>query len=136
MKIAFTVFALATAIACEVAPPGATELSPDEFLKSLPANALVLDVRTAEEFASRHVPGAVNISHNELASRIEELGADTSKPVVVYCERGGRAGKAATVLLEAGFSDVRHLAGDMSEWRSKGRAMETSASLDTRSLRR
>lgn len=127
MRFAIAVFALATALACDAAPPGVTELSADEFLKSPPAEALVLDVRTAEEFASGHVPGAVNISHTELASRVTELSSAKSDPVVVYCERGGRAGKAATVLLDAGFSDVRHLAGDMSEWRAKGRATETPA---------
>jgi rhodanese-related sulfurtransferase len=39
--------------------------------------------------------------------------------VVVYCERGGRAGQAAEVLLDAGYGSVLYLEGDMSEWRAK-----------------
>ena len=110
--------------ACGSAPAGVTDITPEELLSSPPTSALILDVRTADEFASGHVPGAVNISHEAVAGRISELGADKSRPVVVYCEKGGRAGKAASALLDAGFSDVRHLAGDMSAWRAAGRPME------------
>jgi rhodanese-related sulfurtransferase len=81
---------------------------------------LVLDVRTPEEFAEGHVPGAVNIPQDELGRRIQELAQRRRQEVVVYCERGPRAAKAAVVLAGAGFSDVRHLAGDMAGWRSAG----------------
>lgn len=127
MRLAVAVFVLATVLACDLAPAGVAELSPEEFLKNPPADAVVLDVRTTEEFASGHVPGAINISHDELASRLVELEGGTDRPVVVYCERGGRAGKAAMILLESGFSDVRHLTGDMSEWRAKERPIEMLA---------
>ena len=50
--------------------------------------ALVLDVRTPDEFTSGHVPGAMNISHEQLASQLDEFGTAKDKPVVVYCERG------------------------------------------------
>lgn len=112
---------LALLLGCGAPPAGVTDITPDELLSSPPDSALILDVRTAEEFASGHVPGAVNISHEAVEGRIAELGDDKSRAVVVYCEKGGRAGKAATALLDAGFTDVRHLAGDMGEWRSTGR---------------
>ncbi len=82
---------------------------------------LVLDVRSAEEFASGHVPGAVNVSHEQVTARIGEL--DSTREVVVYCERGMRADKAAEVLSGAGFK-VRHLTGDMSGWREQGLPIE------------
>jgi rhodanese-related sulfurtransferase len=78
---------------------------------------LVLDVRSGEEFASGHVPGAVNVPYAQVAARIGELGAP--REVVVYCERGPRASKAAGVLSGAGFA-VKHLAGHMSGWREAG----------------
>ena len=103
-------------------------LTPDELLSAPPANALILDVRTPEEFANGHVPGAINVPHTEVASRLDEIeGAvddDPSRPVVVYCERGGRAGMAEAELLAAGFTQVLHLEGDMSDWRAKGRPTE------------
>jgi rhodanese-related sulfurtransferase len=82
---------------------------------------LVLDVRSAEEFAGGHVPGAVNVSHEHVAARIGEL--DPAREVVVYCERGPRAAKAADVLRDAGFA-VQHLTGDMSAWREQGLPIE------------
>jgi len=105
-------------------------ITPDQLLSEPPPNALILDVRTPEEYAGGHVPGAVNVPHTEVAARLDEIGAevegDPSRPVVVYCERGGRAAKAEAELLEAGFTQVLHLEGDMSDWRAAGRATEGS----------
>jgi phage shock protein E len=100
-----------------------TEISADELLARTgkPDAPLILDVRSAEEFASGRVPGAKHVPYDEVPARLAELGPP--REVVVYCERGGRAAKAAEALTKAGF-DVRHLTGDMQEWRARGRAME------------
>ncbi len=108
-------------LACGAPEPGVSDISQEQFLSNPPESALILDVRTADEFAAGHVPGAVNVPHDQLASRLGELEGEKDRPVVVYCERGGRAGKAASVLLEAGYADIRHLAGDMTEWRANDR---------------
>ena len=81
---------------------------------------LVLDVRTPEEYESGHVPGAVNLPYDQLAGRLGELDAPEDREIVVYCERGGRAGRAESTLREAGYTAVRHLEGDMSGWRAAG----------------
>ena len=99
-------------------------VTPEQLLSEPPANALVLDVRTPEEYSGGHVPGAINVPHTEVAERLEELGGDRDRTVVVYCERGGRASQAEAALLAGGFTDVRHLEGDMSDWRAKGRPLE------------
>ena len=75
--------------------------------------ALLLDVRTTDEFRSGHVDHAKNIPVQELASRLREVGP-TSRPVVVYCRSGGRSAAAAQVLREAGYQ-VKDL-GPMSAW--------------------
>ncbi len=62
--------------------------------------ALLLDVRTAEEFASDHVPGAKNIPVQELAARAGELRE--ARRVVVYCRSGARSATAARILREQG----------------------------------
>ncbi len=80
---------------------------------------LILDVRTASEFDSGHIPGAVNIPHTELPRRIGELDGGGGREIVVYCERGGRAMKAVSELRKAGFPMVLHLQGDMSAWRKR-----------------
>lgn len=79
---------------------------------------VILDVRSPEEFASGHVPGARNVPHTELAARLGELDLPSTAEVVVYCERGGRAEQAGALLRQAGFEDVRALEGDMSAWRA------------------
>lgn len=74
------------------------------------SGALVLDVRTPEEFADGHLPAAVNVPIDELPARLAEVdqlaGGDKARPVVVYCASGARAGKAKSVLERAGHTRV------------------------------
>ncbi|HYD41850.1 MAG TPA: rhodanese-like domain-containing protein [Anaeromyxobacter sp.] len=63
----------------------------------------VVDVRTPEEFASGHVPGAVNIPYDQMPARAGELGPP-STPVLVYCRSGRRSGVAAQTLREKGYT--------------------------------
>ncbi len=81
---------------------------------------LVLDVRTPEEFADGHLPGARNIPHDALAGRLDELGAARDDEIVVHCHSGRRAIAAETVLREAGFSHVRDLDGHWQGWKQAG----------------
>jgi len=98
------------------------EIPASELLAGIDANAapLILDVRTPEEFARGHVPGARNIAIDELARRIDELSGHRQEEIVVYCEGGPRAERASDLLADAGFDSVRHLEGDMSGWRAAG----------------
>ncbi|MCC6995380.1 MAG: rhodanese-like domain-containing protein, partial [Deltaproteobacteria bacterium] len=65
--------------------------------------ALLLDVRTAGEFAGGHIEGALNIPVQELGQRLGELG-DKARPIVVYCRSGKRSSRAASMLKGAGHS--------------------------------
>lgn len=76
--------------------------------------ALLLDVRTPEEFASGHLPGAVNVPVDQLPRRLDEVGSK-DKPVVVYCRSGRRSAIAAETLQGGGFQSVHDL-GAMSAW--------------------
>jgi rhodanese-related sulfurtransferase len=79
----------------------------------------VLDVRTPQEYAAGHVPGAVNVPHDQLASRLAEVPRD--KDVVLYCRSGRRSQLAADVLAAEGYTRLSHLEGDMQAWVEKGR---------------
>jgi len=83
----------------------------------------VLDVRSPEEYASGHVPGAVNIPYDQIASRMAEVPKD--QDVVLYCKSGRRAGIAAEVLAGQGYTRLQHLEGDIVAWVEKGRPVET-----------
>lgn len=65
----------------------------------------VVDVRTPEEFATGHVPGALNIPHDQMQKRHAEIGAP-STPVLLYCRSGRRSGLAGQTLRSVGFDRV------------------------------
>ena len=75
---------------------------------------MLLDVRTLEEFASGHLPSAINISVQELERRLGELKAK-DRPIVLYCRSGNRSNRAAGILKGAGYAAVHDL-GAMSRW--------------------
>ena len=72
------------------------------------AGAPLIDVRTREEFAQGHHPGALNIPLQELGGATERLG-DRNGPVVVYCHSGSRSSQASRLLRSAGFNRVLDL---------------------------
>ena len=85
---------------------------------------VVIDVRTAAEFAAGHVPGARNAPHDLLQSGIVSLEELRGKQVVLYCRSGRRTQLAADVLHKAGFKRLAHLEGDFLAWESEGRPIE------------
>ena len=87
---------------------------------------LVLDVRTPEEYAAGHLPGAVNIPHDELGSRMAELSGARERDIVVYCRTGKRTAKALEVLGQAGFTRLFHLKGDYTRWSEEKRPVIVS----------
>jgi rhodanese-related sulfurtransferase len=88
------------------------------------ASMVILDVRTPEEFAAGHVPGAVNIPYTHLPARVSELKDAGSKDVVLYCATGVRAERAAGRMREQGYTRLLHLDGDMRGWDEKNRPKE------------
>ncbi len=91
-------------------------------------DVIVLDVRTAAEFAAGHVPGARNVSHDELPARLDELAALRDKQVVLYCRSGRRTQIAEDTLRKAGFTKLLHLEGDWLAWEAEKRPVERPAS--------
>jgi len=67
---------------------------------------LVIDVRTPEEYANRHVDGALNISFNDPDFRERISGFPKDQEYIVYCNAGGRAGRAKSQMKALGFDDV------------------------------
>jgi rhodanese-related sulfurtransferase len=86
------------------------------------AAPVVIDVRTPEEYASGHVPGAVNIPFDQVAQRIAEVEAPHG--VALYCMVGPRARKGESALLAAGYGSVFHLEGGLAAWQAAGLPVE------------
>lgn len=84
------------------------------------AGVFIIDVREPHEFASGHIPGALNISVKELQSRVNELPQDLNAPIVAYCASGVRSSSAANFLRQYGYKDVRSLTGGINKWAGSG----------------
>lgn len=78
---------------------------------ALASGGVWIDVRTAEEFAAGHVPGAINIPHERIASGITRLELDKNQPIYLYCRSGRRAGIAMDDLRELGYRQVENIGG-------------------------
>ncbi|MFO1407567.1 MAG: rhodanese-like domain-containing protein [Steroidobacteraceae bacterium] len=97
----------------------------DELKAKGDGSVLLVDVRTPEEYAAGHIPGAVNIPYDQVAKRLSEIPKDDE--VVLYCHSGRRAGLAATTLEAEGYTKLAHLVGDMQGWTAAGLPVEVAA---------
>ena len=69
-------------------------------------NRLVLDVRSASEYADGHVDGAVHMPVGDVGARIASVAPDKDQQIIVYCKVGGRAAKAETELRSLGYTKI------------------------------
>lgn len=102
-------------------------VSVEAFSERVAEADVVLDVRTPAEYAAGHLPDAVNIDvqASDFASRVDELDRDAT--YAVYCRSGNRSAVAVDHMVEAGFTDVRHLDGGIVDWQRSGEAVETGS---------
>ncbi len=102
------------------APMPAVEFVGTAELAAMRANgeAIVIDVRTPEEFAAGHLPGAINmpVETFDPAAVPFEDGRET----VLYCRSGNRSGRAAGMLADFTGDTVRHLEGGITAWVADG----------------
>lgn len=127
MKIFTAVWAFMAAFLLGACAPGMQEspgtgISVPQLAERIEGGSppLILDVRSQGEYARGHIPGAVNIPHNELATRLAELPMEKSAEVVVYCHSGPRAWQAEKLLQERGYSGVQDLSGQWLAWQAAG----------------
>lgn len=102
----------------------AENISPADYQSQFVASStshLLIDVRTAEEFASGHIRGSVNIPVESLQSRLNEVPAN--QPIVVYCRSGNRSALASDILKQAGYSSIYDLGGII-DWTAQGFPVE------------
>lgn len=90
----------------------------------LPADAPMLDVREADEWAAGHAPTAQHLPMSELAGRMEELPDDD--PLYVVCRSGGRSARVVAYLAHQGYPAV-NVAGGMQAWSAQGRTVVADA---------
>jgi NADPH-dependent 2,4-dienoyl-CoA reductase/sulfur reductase-like enzyme/rhodanese-related sulfurtransferase len=72
---------------------------------------IVVDVRTPEEFEDGAYPDAVNIPLDELMERLDELGSNAAREIIVYCASGARSAYAQRMLMQVGYANVKNGGG-------------------------
>jgi phage shock protein E len=109
--------------ACAPASPSGM-ISAADYVNQYQSNGtahFLLDVRTPEEYADGHIAGSVNIPLAELANQLSQV--PQSMPIVVYCRSGNRSAQAATLLKEAGYTQVLDMGGIV-DWVAAGYPVE------------
>lgn len=86
-----------------------------ELLRLNP-DALFVDVRTASEFESAHIPGAINLPLTQIDAHLQRVVSDAGGRLVLVCQGGSRAQRCQTILGSAGLSDTVVLEGGMNAW--------------------
>ena len=72
---------------------------------------IILDVRTAEEYSEKHIPGAINIANEVIGTEdIPEL-PDKDQLILVYCRSGDRSKQASEKLVELGYTNIVEIGG-------------------------
>lgn len=118
------VFILFGTIACSTSKSSSkTSLSPKEFKEGFEKNknAILLDVRTPEEFNKEQISNnAINLNWNDTSFKSEVKKYKKTQAIYVYCLSGGRSGAAANYLRENGYKEVYELQGGIMNWRTAG----------------
>ena len=94
-------------------------ISPQDAIRLMNQNALVLDLRPAESFAAGHLTGARNFAPDQILKAGETLKKYKEKPVVVYDESGSLGTSAARQLAAQGFTKAVNLRGGLAAWRTE-----------------
>ncbi|GEM_PF-571946 len=109
--VALFSFAMVFTVACYSATTETGDSITPEVLSAIEHEALIVDVRTPEEFANGHYPGAINIPHETILEVLNQLGVTADTSVILYCRSGNRSGQAEQVLQEKGFTEARNAGG-------------------------
>ena len=118
--ILFTAFLLNSCTSGQT-KSGEAKLSAIEFSEIINAteNAVIIDLRTPEEFEKGHIKNALNLNWDGTEFEQQLATLDKIQPIFVYCLSGGRSSDATNKMRKEGFENVVEMPGGMMEWRSK-----------------
>lgn len=74
-------------------------------------NAVIIDVRTEEEYNTDHIENAINVSSTVIKFNIKAHVADLETPIIVYCQSGRRSAESADILVNLGYKNVYDMGG-------------------------
>lgn len=94
-----------------------TTISAKEAKKMMDENEdiIILDVRTEDEYQESHIEGAILIPDNEITEKAENILADKSETILVYCRSGRRSANASKELSDLGYTNIYDFGG-INDW--------------------
>ncbi|HEC30577.1 MAG TPA: rhodanese-like domain-containing protein [Candidatus Yonathbacteria bacterium] len=96
------------------------EINAGEAKICIDKGAVILDVRTKEEYERGHIEGSKNIDIHD-ATFVEQVEKfDRSQSFVVYCASGARSLNAIQMMIDMGFGDVHSMSGGIADWKKEG----------------
>lgn len=88
---------------------GKFEINQQQLEKMIQKGAILLDVRSPQEFAEGHLEKAVLLPEYEMKEQIQSILPDKSQTIIVYCSTGHRSQKAQQILQKLGYQQVYNL---------------------------
>ena len=95
------------------APAEYMKISMDEAIAMMEAEKdyLIVDVRSYEEFAQGHIPGALNVPNESIGTEPPLLLPDKEQLIMIYCRSGNRSKQASQKLVDMGYSNIVEFGG-------------------------
>jgi len=98
---------------------GAIAVAPNQAIRMMNEGAVLVDVRTANQYKDGHIAGARNIPGDQIADGTKALDKLSGKSLIMCCDTGATGGAAARTLVRAGFKSVFSLRGGLAAWRQE-----------------
>ncbi len=89
------------------------DITIDELKNKVAQGAILLDVRSNQEYRESHLQGAINIPDYELRNRVERELPKKNQLVVIYCQYGGRSRNAYNMMKKMGYTNIYNLSGGL-----------------------
>ena len=89
------------------------DITIEELKNKIAQGAILLDVRSNQEYNEGHLQGAINIPDYELRNRVERELPKKNQLVVIYCQYGGRSRNAYNMMKKMGYTNIYNLSGGL-----------------------
>ena len=87
------------------------EINYEELKTKMQEGAILIDVRTKQEFLEGHLDGAILIPYYDIYSKIQNIVPSKDQMIIVYCKNGGRSLRAYDILNQLGYNNIYDLKG-------------------------
>ena len=82
--------------------------------------AIVIDIRSSNEFSSGHITNAINIQPNKIDQQIDAIKAPKESPIILVCKTGNNSRVVGSKLQKNGFQNINIISGGMLSWLNQG----------------